>query len=307
MTARVVDIAQATKRYRGRAAVDAVTLDVQAGESLALLGHNGAGKTTLMKLILGLVRPNGGAVRVFGEEAAHSGAVQARKGIGFLPEDVTFPGNTTGRALLGFYARLKGVPPRECRALLERVGLAEAADRRIRTYSKGMRQRLGLAQALLGAPGLLLLDEPTSGLDPGFQRDLFALLRAATRAGAAVLLSSHTLTEVEARRLERIAIMKNGRLAACGTLDELRAGAALPAQVRVTVAPGAAAAVAARLGNGRAAPADDRTVAIACPPGETIALLRRIAALDGAVRDAEIRPPPLDALYAHYRGDDTRP
>ena len=116
-----------------------------------------------------------------------------------------------------------------------------------------MRQRLGLAQALLGAPGLLLLDEPTSGLDPGFQRDLFALLRDATRAGAAVLLSSHTLTEVEAQRLKRIAIMKNGRLAACGTLDELRAGAALPAQARVTVAPGTAAAVAARLGNGRAA------------------------------------------------------
>ena len=303
MTARVVDIAHATKRYRGRAAVDDVTLDVQAGESLALLGHNGAGKTTLMKLMLGLVRPNGGTVRVFGAEAAHPGA---RKGIGFLPEDVTLPGNTTGRALLGFYARLKGVPPRECRALLERVGLAEAADRRIRTYSKGMRQRLGLAQALLGAPGLLLLDEPTSGLDPGFQRDFFALLRDATRAGAAVLLSSHTLTEVEARRLERIAIMKNGRLAACGTLDALRVAAALPAQARVTVAPGNAAAVAARLGNGLAVQADDRTVSIACPPGETIALLRRIAALDGAVRDAEIRPPPLDALYAHYRGDDTR-
>lgn len=307
MTAPVVDIAHATKRYGGRTAVDDVTLNIQAGESLALLGHNGAGKTTLMKLMLGLVRPDGGRVRVLGAEAGHPTAVRARKGIGFLPEDVTFPGNTTGRAQLGFYARLKGVPSRECRALLERVGLAEAAGRRIGTYSKGMRQRLGLAQALLGAPDLLLLDEPTSGLDPGFQRDFFEILRGMTDSGATVLLSSHTLTEVEARRLERIAIMKNGRLAACGTLDELRAAAALPAQARVTVAPGTAAAVAARLGNGLAARADDRTVDITCPPGETIALLRRIAALDGTVQDAEIRPPPLDALYAHYRGDDTRP
>ena len=307
MSAPAVDIAHATKRYGALAVVDDVSLAVEAGESLALLGHNGAGKTTLMKLMLGLTRPSGGTVRILGEKAGGPGAVEARKSIGFLPENVTLHDGMTGQALLRFYARLKGAPVRQCRAWLERVGLAEAAGQRIKTYSKGMRQRLGLAQALLGRPALLLLDEPTSGLDPGARRGFYEIVHRMTGTGATVLLSSHALTEVEARQLGRIAIMKQGRLVACGALDALRKAAALPAHARVTVAPGRGAAVAAGFGAGVVTRVNDHAVDIACHPNETMALVRHIADLDGIVREVEIRPPTLDALYTHYRGEEARP
>ena len=307
MSTPVLDIQHASKRYGALAAVDDVSLAVETGESLALLGHNGAGKTTLMKLMLGLTRPSSGTVRILGEEAGRPGAVEARKSIGFLPENVTVYDTMTGRALLGFYARLKGVSVQECRALLEQVGLAEAAGKRIKTYSKGMRQRLGLAQALLGQPKLLLLDEPTSGLDPSLRLSFYEIVRHMTEAGATVLLSSHVLTEVEAQQLSRVAIMKQGRLVACGTLDALRRAAALPAHVRVTFAPGNGDAVAAGVGAGVVTRVNDHAVDIACRPDETITLVRHIAALDDVVREVEIRPPTLDALYAHYRGEEARP
>ncbi len=120
------------------------------GETIALVGHNGAGKTTLMKLMLGLIRPTAGSIRVLGEDPA-AGEFAARRRLGYLPESVSFNPALTGRETLAFYARLKREPARDVALLLERVGLAHAADRRVGTYSKGMRQRLGLAQALLGA------------------------------------------------------------------------------------------------------------------------------------------------------------
>ena len=305
MSAPVVDIAHATKRYGAQAAVDDVSLSVGVGESLALLGHNGAGKTTLMKLMLGLTRPSDGTLRVLGVEVGHAGAVEARREIGFLPENVVFHDTMTGRALLRFYARLKGIPARECGELLEQVGLADAASKRIKTYSKGMRQRLGLAQALLGRPKLLLLDEPTSGLDPALRRSFYETVHRMAEAGTTVLLSSHALTEVEAQT-ERVAIMKQGRFVACGTLDELRRDAALPVHIRITFAPGNGAAVAERFGASIVTRMNDHAVEITCAPDQKMALVRQIAGLDGVVEDVEIHPPTLDALYAHYRGEEVR-
>src|SRR5690606_22873840 len=139
---------------------------------------------------------------------------------------------------------LRGESPRGAMELLERVGLAQAARRRIGTYSKGMRQRVGLAQALIGRPRLLVLDEPTSGLDPVSRRDFYALLDGLAAEGAAILLSSHALTEVEART-DRILILSQGRLVAQGTLSDLRRRAALPVGVAVTPAAGTAEALAA--------------------------------------------------------------
>lgn len=305
MSNPVIDIRHVTKLYGATAAVDDVSLSVDAGESVALLGHNGAGKTTLLKLMLGLTRPSDGVLRVLDENPDRRGAVETRRAIGFLPENVAFHDTMSGRAMLRFYARLKGVPKAQCEVLLDQVGLAEAAGRRIKTYSKGMRQRLGLAQALLGQPKLLLLDEPTSGLDPTLRLSFYQTVRRMAEAGTTVLLSSHALTEVEAQT-DRVAIMKQGNLVACGTLDALRRGAALPVHIRVSVAPGDGdgAAIAERLGSAVTKRMNDHAVDLVCRPDEKMAMVRHIAGLDIAVDDIEIHPPTLDALYAHYRDEE---
>lgn len=276
MTA-VVELHEVVKRYGARTAVAGVTLAVPAGERLALLGHNGAGKTTLMKLMLGLIPPSAGRLSVLGE-APGDVTSQARRAIGFLPEAVVFHDSMTGTELIGFYARLKGRSPREGAGLLERVGLAAAAGRRVATYSKGMRQRLGLAQALLGRPRLLLLDEPTSGLDPELRQGFYDIVRERAAEGAAIILSSHVLTELE-ERTDRIAIMDLGRLVALGTLDQLRARAGLPVVVR------------ARL-------ADGEQVALPVPPSAKMDTVRAVLAQD--VVDLSIAEPGLDDLYAHF-------
>ncbi len=289
-----------TKRYGRKDVLHEVTLAVTKGECLALVGHNGAGKTTLIKLLLGLTRPSSGRIRVQGEDPASQGAVGRRAGIGFLPENVAFQGAMTGHEVLAFYARLKGQKTTACDDLLERFGLAEARNQRVGTYSKGMRQRLGLAQAVMGDPQLLLFDEPTSGLDPNFRRTFYELLSSQRRAGATAFLSSHALTEIEARA-DRMAIMRQGRLAACGTLEALRDDAGLQIRVRVTVNPGDAGAVAERI-----APAativevNDRTVDLTCRDADKMAVVRRITALDAQVRDVDIRPPMLEEIYEHF-------
>ncbi|MEZ5604708.1 MAG: ABC transporter ATP-binding protein [Burkholderiaceae bacterium] len=152
----------------------------------APVGHNGAGKTTPIKLLLGLIRPTEGSVRTGIDPAGNRGA-EARRAIGFLPESVAFHGAMTGSELMAFHARLKGESCRGNAALLEVVGIAHAANRRVATYSKGMRQRLGIAQALIGALRLLLFDEPTSGLDPASRSDVYRMIDALRIGGATVL------------------------------------------------------------------------------------------------------------------------
>ena len=184
------------KAYGREKAVDGVTLALAPGERLALLGHNGAGKTTLLKLALGLTRADGGTVSTLGCAPGSPGWTEAKRAIGFLPESVAFLGSMTGRETIRFYGRLKGVDRSACEETLAHVGLADAAGKRVKTYSKGMRQRLGFAQAILGTPRLLILDEPTGGLDPDSRRAFHETLRALAGRGTAIILSSHVLTEV---------------------------------------------------------------------------------------------------------------
>ncbi|MDQ7069499.1 MAG: ABC transporter ATP-binding protein, partial [Rhodobacterales bacterium] len=191
------------KTYGDLETVCDVNLTIEAGERVALLGHNGAGKTTLMRMILGLTPVSSGTIKVLGRAP---GSRAARKSIGFLPESVAFHGALTGREQLRHFARLKSVSRAGADDLLDRVGLSAAADRKIRTYSKGMRQRIGLAQALLGKPKLALLDEPTSGLDPISRHEFYDIVDDLAAGGTAILLSSHALTELETRT-DRIAIM----------------------------------------------------------------------------------------------------
>ncbi len=301
MTAgRAIVLEGVRKRYGAAEVVRGVDLQLGEGESLALLGHNGAGKTTLIKIMLGLTRPTAGSVRVCGRRPWERGFSALRARIGYLPENVMFHDTMTGRELLAFYARLKGRPAHVVPGLLERVGLGNAADRRVRTYSKGMRQRLGLAQALLGEPVLLLLDEPTTGLDPLLKRQFYELVAERQRLGTSVLLSSHALSEIEART-DRIAIMRSGRLVACGTLAELRRRAGCPTRIRIRAAASAVEEILARVtGPDEVRRTGPGSLEFACRNGTKMDLLRRVSALGDLVEDVEIVPPSLEDIYDRF-------
>jgi ABC-2 type transport system ATP-binding protein len=204
--------------------VDALDLDVRAGEIFGLLGQNGAGKTTTILMLLGLTEPTSGVARVVGlDPARHPLAVKRR--VGYLPDAVGFYGELTGRQNLRYTARLNGIPGAEAERrideVLEQVGLVDRADTRTDTYSRGMLQRLGIADALLKDPAVLILDEPTTAIDPIGVVEVLDLLRAlAHERGIAVLLSSHLLNQVQST-CDRIGIFAAGRLIGVGTVDEL--------------------------------------------------------------------------------------
>lgn len=207
------------KRYGRTEALRGIDLEVGPGEMLGLLGPNGAGKSTLTKIACGLVRPTGGSARVLGQVA---GSLPARRETGYLAELFRFPGWATADELLALHQRLSGSEgdAAERTELLELVGLREAARTRIGAMSKGMQQRLGLAQALVGSPRLLLLDEPTSALDPAGRRVVRQVLIQLRQRGVSALINSHLLTEVE-RTCDRVAILSDGRVVAEGTPDHL--------------------------------------------------------------------------------------
>lgn len=204
-----------------------INLSLPEGKVLGLFGHNGAGKTTCMKLILGLSSPNKGRVEVLG---ASPKSIEIRRQRGYLPENIAFYPQLTGKETLAYFARLRGAAPQQVDRLLEQVGLAHAAKQKIKTYSRGMRQRLGLAQALLGEPRLLLLDEPTLGLDPVATRGLYQLIEHLRQQGTSVVLCSHALAGIEGY-LDNVAILNEGRLLASGSLRELAATAELPVYI----------------------------------------------------------------------------
>jgi len=207
----VVETSGLRKQFGSKRAVDDLSLSVRAGEVFGFLGPNGAGKTTSLKMLLGLIEPTAGGGRVLG---APLGNRQARARLGFLPEHFRFQDWLTGREMLSFHGRLHGIPRARLEArietLLARVDLLDAAGQKLREYSKGMLQRIGLAQALLNEPALVFLDEPTSGLDPIGRllvRDIICELR---ERGTAVFLNSHLLGEVEAT-CDRVVFVKQGR------------------------------------------------------------------------------------------------
>ncbi len=226
----VVRIRGLRKAFRGHlgigrtVAVDGLDLTVRRGEIFGLLGPNGAGKTTTLKLLLGLLRPDAGEIALLGRPPSDPAA---RALIGYLPENPYFYDYLTGREFLDFYARLRGLGAAERPAVVEsalrRVGLADRADRALRKYSKGMVQRVGLAQAIQHDPELVILDEPMSGLDPVGRREVRDLILELRAAGKTVFFSSHILQDAELI-CDRVAILRRGTLAATGRLDELVGG-----------------------------------------------------------------------------------
>jgi ABC-2 type transport system ATP-binding protein len=217
----VVSTRELEKHYGPLRALGGVSLDVEPATVFGLLGQNGAGKTTLIKILLGMLAPTSGSAHLLGRPV---GSVEARRDVGYLPEDHRLPEYHTGPSLLDVYGGLQGLPRQERRRraaeLLERLGLAGREKLRIRVYSKGMKQRLGLAQALLHRPSVLFLDEPTDGVDPVGRKQIRDLLLAERARGVTIFINSHLLGEVE-QLCDRVAILRKGRLAIVGTVAEV--------------------------------------------------------------------------------------
>ena len=221
-----------TRRFGRHLAVDAVSMTVPERAVYGFLGRNGAGKTTTLKMLLGLLKPTGGSARICGIEVARDRIGAARQ-VGALLEAHGFYGNLTGRENLDLTRVLLGLPPTEIDRVLEIVDMTANADKRVSDFSLGMRQRLGLARAMLGAPPVLILDEPTNGLDPDGIADMRRFLRSLPeRTGATVLLSSHLLGEIE-QTATHIGIVHEGRLVLEGELARLKADLAPEIGLRV--------------------------------------------------------------------------
>jgi ABC-2 type transport system ATP-binding protein len=227
-----------TKQYGEFTAVESLDLTIRAGEVFGLLGPNGAGKTTTVLMLLGLTEPTRGVVRVVGLDPTREPLGVKRK-VGYLPDNVGFYGGMTGRENLRYTAKLNGFARTEAEArideLLHEVRLTDAADRKAETYSRGMRQRLGIADALVKNPSVLILDEPTIAIDPAGVEELLALLRRlVTERNLTVLLSSHILGQVQSL-CDRVGFFSAGRLVAAGPLDELARGTDRTIQLEVGV------------------------------------------------------------------------
>lgn len=297
--AETVVIARAVTKYYGAVhAVDGVDLEIARGELFGLIGHNGAGKSTLFKMMLGLIPLTSGEILIDNASVSGSGFRAVRRKIGYLPENVVFYENLSGLETLQFFSRLKGAPLRDCAPALERVGLTHAAKRRVREYSKGMRQRLGFAQALLGRPQILFLDEPTTGLDPDGIREFYAILRGLSAEGVTVVLTSHILAEIQ-ERVDRLAIMSEGRVQAIGSVQALREQMDLPLWFDIRIAAEHFDAVRSALGHLPISAIESRDdhIAVQCRRETKMAVLEALTALDGRVLDLHVREPSLEDVF----------
>jgi ABC-2 type transport system ATP-binding protein len=230
----IIETIDLTKIYGKKIGCNKICLSVDEGQIFGFLGPNGAGKSTFIKMLIGLIYPTSGEARLFGEPV---GNVAARRRIGFLPENFRYQDWLTGRELLNFHAALAGVPKSErnnrIETVLKQVKLSrDAADAKIRTYSKGMQQRAGIAAALIADPDLLFLDEPTSALDPIGRMEVREIIADLKERGKAVFLNSHLLGEVE-MVCDKVAIIKKGSIVESGSMDELLKSK-IEVEVRVT-------------------------------------------------------------------------
>lgn len=234
MSSEIISVHEVSKHYGDIRAVDGVDLSIVKGEIFGLIGHNGAGKSTLFKMMLGLVKPTHGDISIAGMPTHGKQFRDVRRCIAYLPESVVFYDNLSGLETMYFFADLKGAGKKQCMPLLEQMGLSKAARRSVGGYSKGMRQRLGFAQALLGKPEILFLDEPTTGLDPKAIREFYRVLHDLRSAGITTIITSHNLAEMQ-DRVDRLALMRLGQIQAAGTVGSLREKLDLPVHFLVSL------------------------------------------------------------------------
>jgi ABC-2 type transport system ATP-binding protein len=306
----IVEVEDVVKVFKGEVrALDGLSLTIQSGGIYGLLGPNGAGKTTLIRVLTTLLPADAGSARVAGVDVRHH-PEQVRARIGLAGQYAAVDEVLTGRENVEMVGRLYGLPRRQARRrageLLARIGLAEAADRQVKTYSGGMRRRLDLAACLVGRPRVLFLDEPTAGLDPASRRDLWALLGDLVATGTTVLLTTQYLEEAD-RLADRVAVIDHGRLVSEGTGDQLkeRVGGAV---LEVIVSePDRVQALHALRGVGGQDPTDDRhrgRITLPAPEGTgtLTQALRRLDAAGVTPEDVALRKPTLDEVFLALTG-----
>lgn len=290
---------QLTKNYGRHTALHGIDLDVEPGSVFGVIGPNGAGKTTTMRLLLDIIRPSSGEARVLGLDPRAGGAALRRQ-IGFLPGELKLEGTVRGGALLRHFAEISGkVEHGTIETMAERLGLD--LTRPVRSLSKGNKQKLGLVQAFMHRPALLVLDEPSSGLDPLVQQEFLAMVREARDAGQTVFLSSHVLSEIQ-QVADSVAILREGRVVTVSSVDRLRESATR--HVRVAVAAGREAAVLKALaavggvGGLATASEDDRVVVHATSTADINGLVRALAKHD--LLELVIEEPDLEESILRY-------
>lgn len=297
MNTPVIELDDVTKSYGSRRGLSGVTLTVGEGEIFGYLGPNGAGKSTTIRLLLDLIRPTSGRIRVLGRDPRQAGTA-ARRDIGYLPGTLTIQGNWRVGSLLDHFADLRGGVSRDrIDGLCDRLGLDQ--DARIRALSKGNKQKVGIVQAFMHQPRLLIFDEPTSGLDPLLQHTFLEMVREANDDGATVLMSSHVLTEVQ-EVAGRVGIVRDGRLIAVEQVEDLRAKALRQIRAVFPEAPAARDAYQSLLTE----PRWDGPVLTGSFTGPAALLLSRLAQ-DGC-EDFLCTEPSLESLFFHYYEDGAR-
>ncbi|WP_121820075.1 ABC transporter ATP-binding protein [Halostella salina] len=298
-----IEIEGLTKRFGDVRAVDGLDLRVEDGEIFGFLGPNGAGKSTTIDILLDFIRPTDGSVRVLGHDAQADGrAVRRRTGV--LPDAYHVYDRLTGRQHLEFVRELKGVDE-DLSALLERVRIADAADRKAGGYSKGMRQRLVLAMALTGDPDLLVLDEPSTGLDPNGAREMREIIREENSRGTTVFFSSHVMEQVEAV-CDRVAIIDRGQLVAVDTIDGLRDSTETGETLFVYVADHSEAVVeqVASLDGVGSVSIDGDRLRVTVDGVSKFAVLHAIDADVSPVQDFSVVESSLEDLFGRYTNDE---
>lgn len=302
----IVQVQELRKAYGRVQAVDGLSLAIEEGEIYGLLGPNGSGKTTTILILLGLTEPNGGQVRVAGFNPTRE-ALKVKRLVGYLPENVGFYEDLTARENLRYIARLNGIPDAESKKriqeVLEQVGLSQVADRLVGTYSRGMRQRLGIADVLIKEPKLAILDEPTTGIDPeGASQILDMIVRMRDERGMTVMLSSHLLHQVQ-RVCDRVGIMHRGKLVAEGTVDDLGArssGGGLELEAEVKGGGPELVAALEALDGVREVRSDGDRLMIACDEDVRGDIARTIVGQGAELLELRRRRFTLEDIYLRY-------
>ncbi|WP_251328923.1 ABC transporter ATP-binding protein [Haloplanus pelagicus] len=294
-----IELDGVTKRFGDVTAVADLDLTVPEGEVFGFLGPNGAGKSTTINMLLDFVRPTSGEVRVLDMDAGQE-SVAVRRRTGVLPEGYDVYDRLTGRKHVEFAMRSKETAD-DPEAVLERVGIADAADRKAGDYSKGMRQRLVLGMALVGEPDLLILDEPSSGLDPGGAREMRDIVRSEADRGTTVFFSSHVLGQVEAV-CDRVGIMRAGELVAEDSIEGLREAVDEGETLSITVDAANESELdgVRALGGVSSATADGETVTVACDPDAKTAVIAALEEAGVTVKDFQTEETSLEDLFLAY-------
>ena len=304
MNAIVIETAGLTKRYGKAVAVDGLDLAVEKGEVFGVLGPNGSGKTTTILMLLGLTEPSGGSVRVLGFDPFRQ-PLEVKRRVGYLPDSVGFYDHLSARENLAYTSRLAGIESQEAgrrmSAALDRVGLSAVADRRVGTYSHGMRQRLGLAEVLVKQAEIAILDEPTNGLDPTATQELLELIGQLRAEGMTILLSSHMLGLVQSI-CDRVALFRKGRIGLIGRVDHLARDVLGGAYVVEVEAEGVDldAALADLEGVGAVTVVAAATTRVDADRDVRPEIARRVVAAGGTLRNMAIRRTSLDEVYVRY-------